>query len=99
MNEQQNYLGLHYQTLELLAKACSISPEELDTLVSQQLIPAPSYTVINANKCISQAFGELTASELRPGKYFHLGNKVWAMIAVETKNEIAPSRPTSFSLP
>jgi hypothetical protein len=92
MNDQQNYLDHHYQTLEQFANLCAISPEELNNLISQQLIPSPSYTVTSSNKCISQAFGELTASDLSVGKYFHPGNKSWVIIAIETKNRVGSAQ-------
>ncbi|GAC20375.1 DUF6058 family natural product biosynthesis protein [Paraglaciecola arctica] len=88
MNDLQNYLDHHYQTSELFANTCAISPEELDILLSQQLIPAPSYNVISDKKCISQAFGELNSTGLRIEKYFHPGNKFWVTLAVETKTKV-----------
>jgi len=88
MNDLQNYLDHHYQTLEQFANASAISPDEINNLISQKLIPEPSYTVLNTNKCISQAFGELTSSCLVAGKYFHPGNRTWVMIAIESKKRM-----------
>jgi len=88
MNDIQNYLNGHYQTLEQFANASAISPDEIHNLIDQQLIPAPSYTVLSSNKCISQAFGELTSSNLVKGKYFHPGNRTWVMIAIESRKRI-----------
>lgn len=92
MSDQQNYLDHHYQTLEQFANSCAILPDELNQLINQQLIPAASYIVISNNKCISQAFGELTVSGLSVGKYFHPGNKAWVIIAIETKNRVGATQ-------
>jgi hypothetical protein len=92
MSDQQNYLDHHYQTLEQFANSCAILPDELNQLIKQQLIPEASYTVISNNKCISQAFGELTISGLSVGKYFHPGNKAWVIIAIETKNRVGATQ-------
>jgi hypothetical protein len=88
MNDLQNYLEHHYQNLDQFAKACAISPEEINNLVSQKRIPAPSYIVLSNNKCISQAFGELACSGLKEGQYFHPGNRRWVMNAVDTINKV-----------
>jgi hypothetical protein len=85
----QAYLDTHYQTLEQLADTCGITANALGYLVSQQLIPEPSYTVISDDKCLSQAFGELSAKQLRLGRYFHPSNKVWVAIAIDTKNKMS----------
>jgi hypothetical protein len=85
---QQHYLNQNYQTLEQLAKACDITSEELDNLVNQQLVPEPSYTVLSNNKCISQAFGELTTNGLTEGKYFHPSNRTWVILAINTKKRM-----------
>lgn len=88
MNNLQDYLEHHYQTLEQFAQACATSEQEINTLIDQKMIPAPSYTVLSNNKCISQAFGELVGSGLKAGQYFHPGNRSWVNNAKETIRRI-----------
>lgn len=68
------YLKRNYQTADQLAAVCSISADELATLVREQLVPAASYTVVDCDRFISQAFGELDAQGAVSGQYFHPGN-------------------------
>lgn len=84
----QTYLNHYYQTIEQFALACDITSKEVDILVNEQLIPEPSYTVISDNKCISQAFGELTSNELTIGEYFHPRNKIWVNLAIKMKIKV-----------
>jgi hypothetical protein len=84
----QKYLDNHYLTLGSLAKTCGIRNEELQLLVDQAIAPAPSYIVVSDSTCISQAFGELKASGLKPGEYFHPGNKKWVILASNTQKSI-----------
>jgi hypothetical protein len=88
MNDLDAYLKHHYITAEQLAAACSISPDELANLVTDGLVPEPSYTVTAEGKLISQAFGEFQAQGSVPGQYFHPGNAAWIALAAEVKSKV-----------
>lgn len=86
MNDIEAYLNRYYRTADQLAGVCSISTEELAGLVSERLVPEPSYTAADG-VLISQAFGEFEAPELRPEQYFHPGNAAWVALACEAKKK------------
>lgn len=90
MNDLDIYLKHYYQTADQLAASCSISSDELATLVSENLIPRPSYTVAEGGGFISQAFGEFQVQGFTPGQYFHPGNATWVAIALEAKAKCEP---------
>ena len=92
MNNLEDYLKRNYQTTDQLAAVCSISADELAMLVREQLVPAASYTVVDCDRFISQAFGELEAQGAVPGQYFHPGNAAWITLALETRRRVGPNK-------
>jgi hypothetical protein len=86
------YLGHYYQTADQFAAACGISAEELATLVSENLIPKASYTVVRSDRLISQAFGEIRVQDVTPGQYFHPGNATWVARAMATRRAVGPQQ-------
>lgn len=88
MNSLDTYLKDYYQTADQLATVCSISTDELGALVSERLVPHASYTILEGDKLISQAFGEIDVQNSTPGQYFHPGNAAWIVLAIETKKKM-----------
>lgn len=83
MNETDAYLHRHYWTAERLAGACGLEPGQLDALLDDGLVPAPSYTVAADGGLWSAAFGEFPEAGATPGRYFHPGTVAWVARARE----------------
>jgi hypothetical protein len=92
MNSLEAYLQNHYQTADQLAAVCSISTDELAALVSEKLVPHASYTIVDGDKLISQAFGEIHVPDSTPGQYYHPGNAIWIELALEAKERLGPEQ-------
>lgn len=75
------YLSEHFLNACQFAAACGISVDELDDLIRQRLIPAPTYTVTESSGVSSILFGEMQAEGSTPGRYFRPANSVWVDIA------------------
>lgn len=85
MNETDAYLRHHYWTAAQLANACGLTLEQLDALLAEDLVPAPSY-VVDANGALhSAAFGEFPQAGATPGRYFHPGTVAWVARAREAR--------------
>lgn len=87
MNALDAYLEQYYLTPAQLAAICSISSDELASLVSEGLVPQPSY-IITGDTLVSQAFGEFQVKGSTPGQYFHPGNAKWVVLAMQLKGEL-----------
>lgn len=77
MTELDQYLAKHYLTEAQLTSAAGINKEELDALIRDNLVPAPSYVVSDSGKVISFVFGEMDAPGSAAGRYFHPSQTVW----------------------
>lgn len=81
MIELNHYLAKHYLNELQLAKAGAMRINELDTLIRDRLIPAPSYVVTGAGTLCSHVFGDMAAPGATPGRYFHPSQLVWITLA------------------
>lgn len=77
MTELNIYLAKHYLNEAQLTDAAAIGIDEVDALIHQRLVPAPSYVVTDSGKVITFVFGEMEASGSAPGRYFHPSQLVW----------------------
>ncbi len=77
MTELNNYLQKHYLNEVQLTTAGAMHVDELDALIRDRLIPAPSYVVTDKGSVCSFAFGEMAAPGSAPGRYFHPSQPVW----------------------
>jgi hypothetical protein len=88
MNSTQDYLDRHYLDQTQFAEHCGLCHQDIAELVADGLIPAPSYLVIDAQRCKSVVFGELldpdSTTELRVGTYFHPAASAWTKHAFDT---------------
>lgn len=88
MNSTQDYLDQHYLDQTQFAEHCGLRLQNIEELVAAELIPAPSYLVIDVQRCKSVVFGELLdpnfVEELKTGTYFHPAASVWAKYAFDT---------------
>jgi hypothetical protein len=92
MSALSDYLQRYYLDAAGFAAACSISTGQLEQLLREGLVPAPSYEVSGDGRLLSPAFGEFDASGCAPGRYFHPGNAVWVALALEVRNRLGPER-------
>lgn len=83
MNETDAYLRRHYWTAEQLAGACGLDIAQLDSLLDDRLVPAPSYMVGADGTLQSAAFGDFPEAGATPGRYFHPGTVAWVARARE----------------
>jgi hypothetical protein len=81
MTELNNYLAKHYLSEAQLAAAGAIHADELDALIRNRLVPAPSYVVTDSGTLCSFVFGEMAAPGAAPGRYFHPSQLVWIDVA------------------
>ena len=77
MTELNNYLAKHYLSEAQLTTAAAIRIDELDALIRNRLVPAPSYVITDSGKLGSFVFGEMEAPGSTPGRYFHPSQLVW----------------------
>lgn len=84
MSELNNYLEKYYFNAQQFSAACDISGDELRGLIAAQLIPEPAYVVTESATIKSFVFGEMLASDARPGDYFHRESTAWVARAVAT---------------
>jgi len=77
MTELNKYLAKHYLNQAQLTTAAGLGTEELDELIRNRLVPAPSYVVTDSGKVSSFVFGEMDAPGSTPGRYFHPSQLVW----------------------
>ncbi|MGN7832435.1 DUF6058 family natural product biosynthesis protein [Pseudoxanthomonas sp. 22568] len=85
MNRTDAYLRHHYWTDTQLANACGLTLEQLDALLAEDLVPAPSYVVSADGTLHSAAFGEFPQTGATPGRYFHPGTVAWVTRAQEAR--------------
>ena len=77
MSELNHYLSNHFLNAENFASLCEISVSELDQLIQNELVPAPSYVVTDSSTVRSYVFGEMGAPQSTPGQDYHPANAVW----------------------
>jgi hypothetical protein len=77
MTELNNYLAKHYLNEAQLVAAGTVRIDELDALIRDRLVPAPSYVVTETGTVCSCVFGEMAAPGSTPGRYFHPSQLVW----------------------
>lgn len=73
MTTLNNYLEKHFLNEVQLASASAMHLDELDALIQNRLVPAPSYVVTGAGNVCSFVFGEMSA----PGRYFPPSQLAW----------------------
>ncbi len=83
MSKLASYLKERFFNLEQLAAACGASPQEIEDLIGQKLVPGPTYVVSDQVKISSKLFGEMEAKGATPGSYFHPSSVVWVGVANE----------------
>ncbi|WP_332878683.1 DUF6058 family natural product biosynthesis protein [Massilia sp. S19_KUP03_FR1] len=103
MTELNNYLGKHFLNDMQLASASAMHVDELDALIHNRFIPAPSYVVTNAGTLCSFVFGEMSAPGATPGRYFPPSQLVWIdrarhVIAGGATEDIEPSLKAQFTV-
>jgi hypothetical protein len=81
MTELNRYLAKHYLNETQLASAGAMHVDELDALIRDRLVPAPSYVVTDAGTVSSFVFGEMAAPDSTPSRYFHPSQLVWIALA------------------
>jgi hypothetical protein len=77
MTELNTYLAKHYLNEAQLATAAAISVDELNALIHDRLVPAPSYVITDNGKVVTFVFGEMEAYGATPGRYFHPSQLAW----------------------
>jgi hypothetical protein len=77
MTELNHYLERHFLNEAQLTHAGAISIDDLDALIHDRLVPAPSYVVTKAGKVWSFVFGEMAAPGATPGRYFPPSQLIW----------------------
>jgi hypothetical protein len=77
MTALNNYLEKHFLDEVQLASASAIHIDELNALIHDRLIPAPSYVVTSTGNVCSFVFGERAAPGSTPGRYFPPSQLVW----------------------
>jgi hypothetical protein len=77
MTQLDNYLAAHYLTTTQLAVAAGLTVAELDAMVANRLVPAPSYVVEPNGTVVSFVFGAMAAPGTKPGRYFHPAQLAW----------------------
>ena len=77
MTELNHYLERHFLNEAQLTRAAAVSIDELDALIHDRLVPAPSYVVTEAGKVWSFVFGEMAAPGATPGRYFPPSQLIW----------------------
>ena len=77
MTELNKYLEKHFLNEVQLANASAMHIDELDALIHDRLVPAPSYVVTSAGNVCSFVFGEMSAPGSKPGRYFPPSQLAW----------------------
>lgn len=77
MTELNHYLENHFLNEVQLTRAGAMRIDELDALIHDRLVPAPSYVVTKAGNLCSFVFGEMTAPGAMPGRYFPPSHLIW----------------------
>jgi hypothetical protein len=77
MSDLDNYLSKHYLNETQLATACTMRVDDINALILDRLVPAPSYVVTDTGTVCSFVFGEMAAPGATPGRYFHPSQPVW----------------------
>lgn len=77
MTELNNYLAKYYLNEPQLTAAAAIDLDELEALIRNRLVPAPSYVITDSGKVGSFVFGEMESPGSTPGRYFHPSQLVW----------------------
>jgi hypothetical protein len=89
MTALDTYLSRHYLNQAQLCAAAQISPAELEAMVSDRLVPGPSYRVSQEGAVRSFVFGAMEAPGSAPGAYFHPAQEIWIDRAREALAEVA----------
>lgn len=87
----QQYLDEHFVAKEELAELAGISPDRFDLLLSNDAIPAATYTS-DGSTIESSAFGKIEGQESRPGEYFRKDCVRWVRLAGEAPEGEARGR-------
>ncbi len=103
MTELNNYLGKHFLNEVQLTSASVMHIDEIDALIHNRLVPAPSYVVTNEGNVCSFVFGHMPAPGATPGRYFPPSQLVWIdrarrAIAGGAKQDIAASLKAQFTV-
>lgn len=77
MTDLDYYLSKQYLNETQLATESAIRVDELNALILDRLVPAPSYVVTDTGTVCSFVFGEMAAPGSTPGRYFHPSQPVW----------------------
>lgn len=77
MTQLDIYLGKHFLDELQLTCASAMHIDELNALVHNRLIPAPSYVVTNTGNVCSFVFGEMSAPGSTAGRYFPRSQLFW----------------------
>ncbi len=83
MSKLEDYLQNRFLSIDQLADASGTSVQVIESLISEELIPGPTYVVSNRGKIRSNLFGEMEAEGTTPGRYFHPASIVWIGVANE----------------
>lgn len=100
MTELDNYLAAHYLTATQLAVAAGLTIAELDVMIGNRLVPAPSYVVEPNGTVVSFVFGAMAAPGTKPGRYFHPAQLVWlarARDGVRTETHVKEEFTTAYA--
>ena len=81
MTELNTYLAQYFLNEEQLSNASAIGVDELDALIRERLVPAPSYVVTDGGTLRSFVFGDMAAPGSTPGRYFHPSQRAWIIRA------------------
>ncbi len=103
MTELNKYLEKHFLNEVQLANASAMHIDELDALIHDRLVPAPSYVVTSAGNVCSFVFGEMSAPGSKPGRYFPPSQLAWIdrarrAIAAGAMADIKASLKTQFTV-
>ena len=77
MTELNNYLEKYFLNEVQLTHAGDVHSDELDVLIHDRLVPAPSYVVTKSGTLCSFVFGEMAAPGATPGRYFPRSQLIW----------------------
>jgi hypothetical protein len=81
MTDLDTYLAQHYLNDAQVAAAAAIDLDELDALLRDRLVPAPSYVVSESGTVCSFVFGDMAAPGSMAGRFFHPSQLVWIAVA------------------
>jgi len=77
MTELNHYLKKYFLNEVQLKHAGVLDIDELNALIQDRLVPAPSYVVTESETLCSFVFGEMAAPGATPGRYFPRSQLIW----------------------